>query len=216
VSHTTPSGFPLLSERELRGRLIRDPSLASDEWEREVMENLHCCRVPGLRASLADVASWLPDDLLVKFDRMAMAHGLEGRAPFLQPDVVAAGLSRLPPSQRFTASRSKVALRRVAARWVSRGVLDRPKQGFVLPMRKWLDAWFQEVPDLSAYFDASVGGILDPCAVARYVEEQRRRGVRNERFLFALLMLAEWRTSFLERTAALRRRLAEVAPGYGR
>ena len=48
------------------------------------------------RATAADLATWLPDDLLVKYDRMAMAVSLEGRAPFLAPALVEAALA-LPP-----------------------------------------------------------------------------------------------------------------------
>ena len=199
----------------MRERLIPERPSRGDEWERDLMEQLHGCMEAGRRASMADMASWLPDDLLVKFDRMAMAHSLEGRAPFLQPDVVAAGLSRLPPEQRFAPEQSKVALRSVAARWVPPGILERPKQGFVLPMRKWLGAWFHEVPDRCGYFEARLGGLVNPSAAASYVEEELRHGVRNERFLFALVMLAEWRMRFAERSAALRAHLAEVAPGYG-
>lgn len=215
ASLTTPSGFPLLSNLAMRERLIPERPSRGDEWERDLMEQLHGCMEAGRRASMADMASWLPDDLLVKFDRMAMAHSLEGRAPFLQPDVVAAGLSRLPPEQRFAPEQSKVALRSVAARWVPPGILERPKQGFVLPMRKWLGAWFHEVPDRCGYFEARLGGLVNPSAAASYVEDELRHGVRNERFLFALVMLAEWRMRFAERSTALRAHLAEVAPGYG-
>jgi asparagine synthase (glutamine-hydrolysing) len=216
ASLTTLSGFPLLADFGIRERLVPDRPSEGDEWESGLIAELLRCKEPGRRASIADMASWLPDDLLVKFDRMAMAHSLEGRAPFLHPDVAAAGLSRLAPDQRFAPGRSKVALRRIAGRWVPPAILERPKQGFVLPMRKWLEAWSREVPDLRAYFDRRVGDIVDASGAAAYVEHEQRHGVRNERLLFALVMLAEWRSRFAERTVALRARIKVLAPGYGR
>src|SRR4029079_13408251 len=91
----------------------------------------------------ADLATWLPDDLLVKFDRMAMAHSLEGRAPFLQPRLAELALA-LPPASRMAGRTSKVALRRVAARWLPPEIVDRAKHGFILPMPSWLRQWFQD------------------------------------------------------------------------
>ncbi|MBD2517424.1 hypothetical protein H6G93_21075 [Nostoc sp. FACHB-973] len=56
------------------------------------------------------MATWLPDDLLVKYDRMAMAHSLEGRAPFLQPQLVEIGLN-LPERERMSKEINKLALK---------------------------------------------------------------------------------------------------------
>ena len=69
---------------------------------------------------------------------------------------------------------------------------------------------------MRAYFDRRVGDLVDASAAATYVEHEQRHGVRNERLLFALVMLAEWRSRFAERTAALRARIKALAPGYGR
>jgi hypothetical protein len=62
-----------------------------------------------------------------------------GRAPFLSPRVVEAGLG-LRPTEKLAGAVCKVALRRIGERWLPREILDRTKQGFVLPMRGLLSA----------------------------------------------------------------------------
>jgi asparagine synthase (glutamine-hydrolysing) len=207
----TASGFPLISDRALRNRLLGrpvPPVQGSDEWDVELVRRLDAVRDPLARATLADLTTWLPDDLLVKFDRMAMAHSLEGRAPYLDPALVHAGLARLRAGDRMRPDQSKVALRRIARRWLPATLLERPKQGFVLPMRAWLSTWFAGTDDLYGYCREALEGILETDVLAEVIADDVRGGVRNERLLFALLMLCEWRKSFRRRSLSLRERYA--------
>ncbi len=192
---TTPSGFPLLTDAAMRKRLMGSNGSDTDEWERNLFVWLNQSRDGLQRAAAADIATWLPDDLLVKFDRMSMAHSLEGRAPYLDPKIVETGL-RLPQSQKIVGSISKVALRRVAGRWLPKEILARPKQGFVLPMRRWLAQWFEAQRSVSDYFAEPAIPGLDVAEVARLTEEDLFQGVRRERLLFALVLLVEWYRSF--------------------
>jgi asparagine synthase (glutamine-hydrolysing) len=153
--------------------------------------------------------TWLPDDLLVKFDRMAMAHSLEGRAPYLDPKVVQAGLT-LPPAQRMTSETSKVSLRRVARKWLPLEILERPKKGFVLPMADWMAQWFAENGPIQNYFAARPIPGLDPLEVSKVVEEDLKAGVRRERLLFALVLLVEWYQVFTAKRNQLRRQYTEA------
>jgi asparagine synthase (glutamine-hydrolysing) len=203
----TPSGFPLLTDRKERNRLLPMKRSSACEWETELADWLNGARDPLRRATAADLVTWLPDDLLVKFDRMAMAHSLEGRAPYLSPRVVEGGLSLLP-KERLSGTDCKVALRRIGQRWLPREILDRPKQGFVLPMRGWLRQWFHDKGSVQEYFmNRAVPG-LDLVELGRLVGEDLNVGVRRERLLFALVLLVEWYTSFqarrLEHVAAHR------------
>jgi asparagine synthase (glutamine-hydrolysing) len=194
----TPSGFPLLTNRPERNRLLSMEPSHRSEWEAELVDWLNGSPDPLRRATAADLASWLPDDLLVKYDRMAMAHSLEGRVPFLSPRVVEAGLG-LRPAEKLAGADCKVALRRIAGRWLPREILDRPKQGFVLPMRGWLQQWFHKEGSVSEYFaDRAVPG-LDPAELGRLVGDDLVVGVRRERLLFALVLLVEWYASFQAR-----------------
>jgi len=191
----TPSGFPLLTDAADRARLTGASGREMTAWEAGLMAWLDGAADELQRATATDLATWLPDDLLVKFDRVSMAHGLEGRAPYLAPAVVETGLA-LPLAQRMDGAVSKVALRRVASRWLPGAIVQRPKQGFVLPMGRWLAQWFEKPVSVHEYcFERVVPG-LDMGEVARLTEADLSEGVRRERLLFALVLLLEWHRAF--------------------
>jgi asparagine synthase (glutamine-hydrolysing) len=121
----------------------------------------------------------LSADLLVKFDRMSMAHSLEGRAPFLSPRLAEFGLS-LPLGQRM-GTQSKVALRRLARKYLPSELLNRPKQGFVLPMTRWLADWFRDYDGRRAYFTSRSTPGLDRAVLTEITEVDLAVGVRRER-----------------------------------
>ncbi|WP_326536471.1 asparagine synthase (glutamine-hydrolyzing) [Pseudorhodoferax sp.] len=85
----------------------------------------------------ADSVSYLPDDILVKVDRTAMASSLETRVPMLDHRVVALSW-RLPLPLLIQGGRGKHVLRHVLDRYVPRQLVERPKQGFGIPLDKWL------------------------------------------------------------------------------
>ena len=84
-----------------------------------------------------DLMSYLPDDILVKVDRMSMACSLEVRVPLLDHKVVEF-MSQVDKRQKFTQFNSKVLLRELARRYLPETILNRPKQGFAIPMAGWL------------------------------------------------------------------------------
>ena len=194
----TPSGFPLVMDTAGRRQLLGGYAPDRDPWEEALRSTLQQSANGLQRATLADVLTWLPDDLLVKLDRMAMANSLEGRAPFLSP-VVAETALRLPESSRMTPARSKVALREVAARLLPPEIVHRRKQGFVLPMATWLKQWLRRVENLYEYFDLQRIAVFDGNAAATLVERELTSDRPNERLLFSLVMLAEWHHSFFRR-----------------
>lgn len=201
---TTPSGFPLLTSATTRHYLTGLVAPHSDAWEAGLRDWLASAADPLQRAMAADVATWLPDDLLVKLDRMTMAHGLEGRAPFLAPELVEMGLN-LPVQERRQGDMSKRALRRVARHYLPAALLDRPKQGFVLPMEPWLRQWFAGRGGPSSYFAAGSCAGLQPTAAAHLVSIELGGDCPNVRLLFALVMLVEWDRAFRNKSGHLTR-----------
>jgi asparagine synthase (glutamine-hydrolysing) len=199
----TPSGFPLLTDPAGREQLTGRSNHPDDAWENELIAWLDSASDPLKRAMAADLGTWLPDDLLVKFDRMSMAHSLEGRAPYLSPQLAELALRGSRSSSRMSLSDSKLALRRVAQRWLPRDILERPKQGFVLPMRRWLKQWFDSHGGVRAYFSGRPLPGIDLAAAIDLAEQDVAREIQRERLLFALVMLAEW-------TAASARRLEQA------
>lgn len=84
-----------------------------------------------------DINSYLPDDILVKVDRAAMANSLETRVPLLDHRVVEFALG-IPTSLNVERETTKQPLRNILYQYVPRELVDRPKQGFAVPKAQWL------------------------------------------------------------------------------
>jgi asparagine synthase (glutamine-hydrolysing) len=89
------------------------------------------------RRLYADFHSYLPDDLLVKEDRMSMAWSLEARVPFLD-DRLLDFAARLPTHLKVRRLTTKYLLKRVAERYLPAEIVHRPKHGFAVPVAEWL------------------------------------------------------------------------------
>src|SRR5262249_5803068 len=100
---------------------------AYDNNSREVLQAM----------ALTDIATYLPEDLLVKVDRMTMAVGLEARSPFLDTRVVELA-SSIPASLKRTSNDAKKIVKQTFGPLFPPGFLDRPKMGFSLPIDDWL------------------------------------------------------------------------------
>src|SRR5579862_2758872 len=85
---------------------------------------------------LVDVNTWLPGDILVKADRMAMAHGLELRVPFLDAEVLAVA-SRLARTEKIGGGTTKLALRSAMTEVLPKAAAERAKLGFPVPIGHW-------------------------------------------------------------------------------
>lgn len=194
----SPSGFPLITTKQDRTKLLDRSILSFDRWEREFVDLLDEAFCAVQRAGVADLSSWLPDDLLVKLDRMTMAHSLEGRAPYLNRDVVEYAL-RLPGPDRLDNGTSKIALRGIARHWLPDGVFRRPKQGFVLPMGRWLQDWLSKRGGTKVYCMDNKFPALNMDSVEALI-----RSKNDERLTFALIVLLEWHQSFKRRVNDLR------------
>src|SRR5690242_17828560 len=86
---------------------------------------------------LIDINTWLPGDILVKADRMAMAHGLELRTPFLDREVLAVA-ARLARVEKTAAGTTKFALREAVTDLLPQAAAERAKLGFPVPLGPWL------------------------------------------------------------------------------
>jgi asparagine synthase (glutamine-hydrolysing) len=149
---------------------------------------------PTLRdLQTADVLEYLPNDILVKADRMSMAHGLEVRSPFLDPDIADFAL-RLPPALKsgHTGSTKRV-LRALAERTCAPEVTAAPKQGFSIPVHTWLrDRGRGLIEDLLGEASLEALPALDHARVIRAVADHMT-GRRSYGFeLWGLAVLVLW------------------------
>jgi asparagine synthase (glutamine-hydrolysing) len=148
-----------------------------------------------------DIGQFLPDDILVKVDRTTMACGLEGREPLLDHRLAEFALS-LPMSMRRGPLGPKHLMRKILYKYVPREILERPKQGFAVPLSRWLRG------DLSNLVDEYLaperireGGLFDPKQVAKAVRNFRDGGTSNDRLdtqkLWYLLAFEMWRSRWM-------------------
>lgn len=94
----------------------------------------------------ADFHMVLEGDMLVKVDRMSMCHGLEVRSPFLDHEL-AEFVLRLPASCKINAQHQKVLLKKTFAGWLPQEIFSRRKQGFEVPLHKWLTGEMRGLAD---------------------------------------------------------------------
>ena len=144
------------------------------------------------RLMAIDVLSYLPDDLLVKVDRAAMGVGLETRAPFLDHRVMEF-VWRLPLSFRIRNARTKWILRRVLYEYVPKGLVDRPKTGFSIPLAAWLRGplrdWAEALLDEGRL---RADGFFDRRPIRRKWNEHLSGREAWENQLWSVLMFQAW------------------------
>ncbi len=144
-----------------RGTLGHLPTL--DGWREglaEVERASNAGRSPLQQAQAVDCAEWLPNDLLVKLDRSLMAHGVEGRTPFLDP-VVADFVFRLPDAQKAGFRFGKRLLRAWLARTFPEAQAWTPKKGFNPPVGAWMEQRGEALGRLVSAHPA-LAGLLRP------------------------------------------------------
>jgi asparagine synthase (glutamine-hydrolysing) len=136
-----------------------------------------------------NLRTYLVDDLLVKADRMSMAHGLEVRSPLLDLDLLTLAGS-LPPAMKLRGWDRKRVLKAAAADLLPPQITGRRKRGFAVP----LDRWFRE--DLAGYVAGTLGSPgsrvrahLVPGVVDRILTEHARRERNHGQALWLLLTL---------------------------
>lgn len=139
-----------------------------------------------------DLNWYLPDDILVKVDRAAMACSLETRIPMLDPRVVSFALS-LPLSYNVRGSVGKQVLRSVLYRHVPQALVDRPKQGFAVPVGQWLRGplrdWAESLLTPSIFQKQEY---LNEDVVMAYWHEHLRGREDYSSELWGILMFLAW------------------------
>ena len=145
------------------------------------------------RMMAQDMRTYLPDDILCKVDRAAMAISLETRVPFLDPDVLAAS-ARLPTQMKIRDGQGKWALRQILYRHVPRDLIERPKTGFGIPVGDWLRGPLRDwADDLLSEESLRRDGLIDPAPVRQaWAEHLSGRRDWTHR-LWIILMLMAWR-----------------------
>lgn len=151
-------------------------------------------RIPDLRNRLMafDAVTYLPDDVLCKVDRAAMAVSLETRIPLLDPEVAAFAWT-LPVSMNLKNGTGKWLLRKSLMKFLPEDLVERPKRGFAVPISEWLRGPLRPwVEDLLDERTLGAGGLIDPGPI-RAMWREHVAGTRNWHYqLWTILMLQGW------------------------
>lgn len=140
---------------------------------------------------IMDSIVYLPDDILVKVDRSAMACSLESRVPLLDKNIIEFAWT-LPKKYKLDADCSKKVLRNVLYRYVPKELMERPKQGFSMPVNKWLkgklSVWMEEMLNPTRINNE---GLLDAAVVSELLKNFKKSGLGEERIWY-LLIFETW------------------------
>jgi asparagine synthase (glutamine-hydrolysing) len=155
-------------------------------------------RDPVTRASLADLVTYLPCDLMTKVDIASMANSLECRAPFLDCRVVELA-AKMPIDYKLHHGRGKRILREAFPDLLPESIMRRPKMGFGVP----LDHWFRG--ELTGYVRSVLldprsleRGYFRPEAIRRLLDEHQAGAFDHSHRLWALLVLELWHRQWVD------------------
>ncbi len=151
------------------------------DWLSPLQQQLH-----------VDLAFHLPNDMLVKVDRMSMAHGLEVRVPMLDQEVIETCLA-MPPQHKRSGGRGKLPLRSIMIRDLPPDLVNRRKAGFLAPLELWLRGpWQPLLRELLTEEFTEKTGMLQWSVVHEMLRDQASGKGDYAYPLFALLVLAIW------------------------
>ena len=141
---------------------------------------------------LLDALSYLPDDILVKLDRAAMACSLETRVPLLDHHIVEFAF-RLPFGIKVREGVTKWPLRQILYKYVPRELVERPKKGFGIPVGKWLRnelrGWAYDSLDKRTIRE---DGVLNADVVQQYLSEHMHGRQDHSEVIWSILMFQCW------------------------
>lgn len=186
--------------QQLLGRAPNHDPRATAAYEAITRPYLACGSPhPVQRAQYADLKTYLPNDVLVKVDRMSMQHGLEVRSPLLDHRVVELAF-RLPQRLKRADQTGKHLLKRIASRRLPQAVMAMRKRGFTAPIGEWIAG-----PCAGRFRDqvlgpgAAIASLIDQSVVRRYFDEHRQ-GTRDHSYaLWAVWVLERWSRTQMDR-----------------
>lgn len=145
-----------------------------------------------------DSKTYLPGDILTKVDRMSMAVSLEARVPFLDHELIDF-VTKIPAAMKVRGYETKYLLKQAVRDLVPQEILNRPKQGFGVPVQEWINQQLRaRIHDTLNDKRTRQRGYVDPKYLDVLLDEHGRGRRDHSTSLWALLMLELWHRRFVD------------------
>ncbi|MDQ3686908.1 MAG: asparagine synthase (glutamine-hydrolyzing) [Acidobacteriota bacterium] len=149
-----------------------------------------------------DSKTYLPGDILTKVDRMSMAASLEARVPLLDHKLIEF-VTRIPASLKMKGLETKYIFKRAVRDIVPAEILNRPKQGFGVPIEQWINNQLRErIRETLTERRAQERGLTEPRYVSLMLDEHERGRRDHSAQLWTLFMLELWHRTFVDLPSA--------------
>ena len=178
---------------QLEGAPTRSPIV--DAWEAA------SGNAPLDRMLEVDATTYLPGDLLVKADIASMAYSLEARSPLLDHELMEMAAA-IPANLKLRGGRKKAVFRDALRAWLPDSLLDRPKQGFSIPVARWFRGDLRDYAR-EVLLDRSTlaRGYFRPEAVEALLDQHSGGAADESSRIWSLLMLELWQREIADQTA---------------
>jgi len=161
----------------------------------------------------ADSKVWLPEDLLLKADKMTMATAVELRVPFLDHKLVEY-IATLPDSAKVRGNQGKWILRQAMGNVLPPSILNRTKKGFPIPAEAWFRFELRDfVRDTLLARNSACREFFDPQAIEEIVSLQEKGKFAGHQEVWSMLVFESWHKQFIEQfvpAPAVKRPAVEV------
>ncbi|ONI39611.1 asparagine synthase (glutamine-hydrolyzing) [Candidatus Epulonipiscium fishelsonii] len=205
--------FLIRGSKSIEERFIGNANIFSPEERKAILKNPTLACLPQVltkqfynkvrqkddvtKMQYLDINMWLVGDILLKADRMSMAHSLELRVPFLDKEVCKLATT-LPLEYRVNEENTKVAMRAAANRNMPEATANKKKLGFPVPIRVWLkeDHYYNLVKDY--FISNSAKRYFNTKNLIILLEEHRIGKVDNSRKIWTVFMFLVWYKQYFE------------------
>lgn len=177
-----------------RRALVSAPERPPQRWLAPWLERFAALSLED-RMMAVDLHTYLSEDVLVKVDRMSMANSLEVRSPLLDHEMAEFAAS-LPVALKVSGNTGKLILKRYAERLLTPELINRPKQGFSVPLADWFKG--QAADMLRELMDQErelVGQLFRAETISRWLDQHAQGKVNHAERLWSVLMLLQWHRS---------------------
>jgi asparagine synthase (glutamine-hydrolysing) len=188
----------------LRWQYFLDPRMAAEIFKPELLRTIdtgpftplrrwseHAPVERGAREQYLELNTILPDSVLMKVDKMSMAHGLEVRPPFLDHRVVEYCYS-LPTRAKLHGFTTKWLLKRAMHARLPEGIATRAKQGFSIPMKNWIRGELLELTHDSVFSSRLIEEHFQKSVLARLWNEHQQLRHNHSHLFWTLLNVSLW------------------------